>query len=160
MLLKEKNLFVGLCIGTIISFILCGYSLISCFVFSDETGLGSHILEISYLFLHLILCAIVFYLAFRAIRFGSFFIKNVVYDENGKVYKSKKVGFIITSIVFLVIFIYSMIQAFTMSLPLATELGKVVWHDLMNGFFLLTVIFTLFVLYTFVPYNRDNKKFE
>ena len=158
---KEKNIFLGLCVGVVISFLLCGYSLITCFAFDDTTGLGSHILEISYLFLHLVLCGILFYFSFRAMKFGSFFIKNVTYDENGDPYKSKRITFIVLDSIFVIIFVYSIIQCFTMTLPLAVELGKIVWHDIMNATFLASIIFATFILYPlYVPYDRNNKKFE
>ena len=158
---KEKNLFKLLCVGTTISFLVCGYSLVMCFAFEGSDGeLGSHILEIMYLFMHLIICAIIFYLGFRAVRFGSFFIKNNVYDYEGVVYKKRWIVYIVLDSLFLALFTYSFIQAISMKLPLAKELGKVVWHDLMNASFLLFFIFLVFVLYPLVPYNHDNKHAE
>ena len=158
MKLKEKDLFLFLCIGSVASFLLCGYSLISCFALADTSeGLGSHILEISYLFMHLIVCAIIFYLAFRAMKFGSFFVKNVMFDGNGQPVNSKRIVFGVLSGLLFIIFIYSFIQGITMSLPLAAEIGKVVWHDIMNASFILSIIFIVFVIYPIFPYNNDNR---
>ncbi len=155
---KEKNIFIGLVVGTTISFLLSGYSLISCLAFNgNEEELGSHILEISYLFLHLILCAIVVYLSFRAMRFGSFFVKNVVFDDNGYPSKGRRILFIVLESLFFLVFIYSFIQSFFMILPLAKELGLVVWHDIMNGSFLALIIFLIFLIYPIVPFKKDNK---
>ena len=159
--MKESTLFKILCIGTIVSFLLCGYSLIMCFALvPDESEIGSHYLEISYLFMHLIICAIIFYLAFRAMRFGSFFIKNNMYDYDGNVYKKKFIVFIVLDVICFLVFIYSFVQGITMALPLATQLGEVIWHDLMNAFFLLGVILLTFVLYPKVPYKHSNKHAE
>lgn len=159
--MKEKNLFLGLIIASGASFALCGYSLITCFVFEGGEGeLGSHILEISYLFMHLILCAIVFYLGFRAMKYGSFFIKNNVYSFDGYVYKKRRVVYIIFATLSLAVFVYSFIQCITMSLPLAVQLGKVVWHDLMNAFFMIFIILLTFILYSLVPYKHSNKHAE
>ncbi len=161
MKLAEKNLFLGLCIASGISFLLCGYSLISCFALDSGEGLGSHVLEISYLFLHLILCAIIFYLSFRAMKFGSFFIKNVVFDENGYPYKGKRIALIVIDVLLLGVFVYSLIQGITMSLPLSAELSKIVWHDIMNASFILVCILLSFILYSFfIPYSRDNRHAE
>ena len=157
---KEKDLFLLLAIGSVISFILCGYSLIVCFAFDGSVGLGSHVLEISYLFLHLILCAIIFYLAFRAMKFGSFFVKNVMFDGDGYPIKSKRIIFGVLAGLLFAIFVYSFIQGILMNLPLATELGKIVWHDIMNASFLLSVILLIFVIYPIFPYSNDNRHAE
>ena len=158
---KEKKIFLSLVILTIVSFLLCGYSLISCLAFSgNEEELGSHILEISYLFMHLILCAIIVYLSFRAMKFGSFFVKNVVFDANGYPSKGRRILFIVLGSLFFLLFIYSFIQAVWMRLPLASEIGLVVWHDIMNGSFLALCIFIIFLIYPIVPYKKDNKHAE
>lgn len=159
--MKEKTLFSVLCTATVISFLLCGYSLISCFVYeSDGGGLASHILEISYLFIHLIICAIIFYLAFRAIKMGSFFIKNLIYEYDGSIKKKNWIIYIVLDSIFFLFFIYSAIESFSMALPLANEIGKIVWNDLMNASFLLFSIFLAFVLYVKVPFVRSNKNAE
>lgn len=154
---KEKNIFIGLCVGSIVSFLLCGYSLIYCFAMERADTLGSYILGVAYLFLHLIFCSIIFYVSFRATKLGSFFVKNLVYDAKGNVIKSKKILFIILSVIFFAVFVYSFIQGITMSLPLANVMAKVVWHAIMNAMFMATIIFMVFIIYPIVPYYSDNK---
>ena len=158
---KEKKIFIGLCVGSVLSFLLCGYSLIACFA-TESSGpeLGTYILEVSYLFLHLIFCAIVFYLSLRAVRVGSFFVKNVIYRVDGIVYKNRRIVLSIFCGLFFAIFVYAFIQGILMTLPLANELGKVVWHDIMNGTFLLSIVFFIIVIYPIVPYTSNNKHAE
>ncbi len=156
---KTKSFFLGLCIATVISFFLAGYSLIVCFVYGpvDENSAGSHFLEISYLFIHIIACGILFYLFFRAMKFGSFFIENVTLDEEKNPYKGKRILFIVLSVIFLFIAVYSTMQISGMNLPLSSELGYVIWHDLMNAMYLLTIIFASFVIYPFM-YDKNSAK--
>ena len=159
--MKEKTLFTIFCIAIGASFLLCGYSLIMCFALTpDPEGVASHYLEISYLFMHLIVCGILFYLSFRALRLGSFFIKNNVFDFDGNVYKKKWITFIVFDSLFFAIFVYSFIQCITMKLPLAVQLGEIIWHDIMNTAFLISVSLLMFVLYRLVPFKRSNKHAE
>ena len=161
MSVKEKNLFLYLCIASTVAFLLCGYSLIQCFAFEGEgIELGSHVLEISYLFLHLILCAIIFYLSFRAMKFSSFFIKNVMFDENGYPSKGKWITVGVFFAISLAIFVYSLWQTITMNLPLANELGKIVWHDIMNATCVISFLLSAFLIYPTFPYNKSNKNAE
>ena len=156
---KTKALFIGLCAATVLSFLLAGYSLIVCFVYGpvDEGSTGSHFLELSYLFLHLIACGILFYLFFRATRLGSFFIENVVLDEDKNPFKGKRICFIALSVLFLFVAVYSTLQVAGLNLPLYVEFGYVIWHDLMNAMYLLTFIFVSFIIYPFV-YDKTSSK--
>lgn len=159
--MKEKTLFTIYCIAIGVSFLLCGYSLIDCFALTPNPDeLGSHYLEIAYLFMHLIVCGILFYLSFRALRLGSFFIKNNVFDFDGKLFKKKWVVYIVFASLFFAIFVYSFVQAITMKLPLAVQLGEIIWHDIMNAAFLISVSLLMFVLYRLVPFKRSNKHAE
>ena len=159
--MKEKTLFTIYCIAIGVSFILCGYSLIDCFALTPNPDeLGSHYLEIAYLFMHLIVCGILFYLSFRALRLGSFFIKNNVFDFDGKLFKKKWITYIIFASLFFVIFVYSFVQVITMKLPLAVQLGEIIWHDIMNAAFLISISLLMFVLYRLVPFKRSNKHAE
>ena len=156
---KEKTIFIIQAIELGLSFLLCGYSLIMCFAMGTNEEVGSYILEVSYLFLHLIAVAMIFYLSLRAVKFGSFFIRNVMFDSQGYISKPKKVISLVLSILFLGLGIYSILQISGLSLPLSGVISFVVWHDLMNGFILLSMISLSFYLYSFVPYElRDNRR--
>ncbi len=152
---KEAKLFVGFCIGLGLSFLLCGFSLIRCFVFGfkgDE--IMSDILEITYLFMHLIIVAIIFYFAFRAIKFGSFFINNLTVDQYGNKYLKKHITFIVLSVLFLGLSIYATLAVIGLKVPLYDLMGLIIWHDLMNAGYLLTMIFVSFVIYPYVNEKR------
>ena len=156
---KEKKIFTVFCIGVTLSFLLCGYSLVMCFVYGTVGGLGTYILEISYLFLHLFATALLFYLGFRAIKLGSFFTRSLMFDDEGMLIKWKKWLFLSLSILFFLLGVYSILQIAGLNLPLSAQIGVVVWHDLMNGFILLSIVFITFFLYSFVPWElRDNRK--
>ena len=159
--MKEKTLFTIYCVAIGVSFLLCGYSLIDCFALTPNPDeLGSHYLEIAYLFMHLIVCGILFYLSFRALRLGSFFIKNNVFDFDGNLFKKKWIIYIVFASLFFAIFVYSFVQVITMKLPLAVQLGEIIWHDIMNATFLIFIILLMFVLYRLVPFKRSNKHAE
>ena len=156
---KEKKIFTVFCTGVTLSFLLCGYSLVMCFVYGTVGGLGTYILEISYLFLHLFATALLFYLGFRAIKLGSFFTRSLMFDDEGMLIKWKKWLFLALSILFFLLGVYSILQIAGLNLPLSAQIGVVVWHDLMNGFILLSIVFITFFLYSFVPWElRDNRK--
>ena len=90
-------------------------------------------------------------------KFGSFFIENVTLDEEKNPYKGKRILFIVLSVIFLFIAVYSTMQISGMNLPLSSELGYVIWHDLMNAMYLLTIIFASFVIYPFM-YDKNSAK--
>ena len=81
---KGKALFLGFLIVLVGLFGLCGFSLIKCFVYGTAEEGESNVLEIIYLFLHLIMIAIVFYLTFRAFRIKSSIIRLMMLDDNEK----------------------------------------------------------------------------
>ena len=143
-------IFLGL------SFLLCGYSLVMCFVYGmDGDAIGTSILEIAYLFLHLVAVAILFYLFFRAMKFGSFFVRGLTVDPNGVKYKGKQITFAVLGVLFLGLSIYAALQVFGLKLPLYEFMGLTIWHDLMNACLLLTMLFFLFFVYPFC-YSHDD----
>ena len=147
---KDKNLFIGLCIAMVASFLLCGYSLIRCFVIGfDNEDVASSLFEISYLFIHLIIVAIIFYLSFRAIKQKSFFISNLMVGPNQEKYVKKQIVFGVLAFLFLSITVYATLNVFGLKLPLHDFMGHIIWHDLMNGGLLFTIIFTSFAIYPF-----------
>ena len=153
---KDSLLFLIMAIVMVLSFLLCGYSLIRVFVIGYEgEDIGSHIFEISYLFVHLIVVAILFYLYFRAYKFGSFFTKGLTVDQNGVKYHKKHIVFAIIGSLLVLIAIYSTLQIIGLKFPLYDFMGEVIWHDLMNGCYLLSVIFISFFIY---PYVADIEK--
>ena len=152
---KTQNLFLAMCIVLVALFLLCGYSLIKCFVIGyDGDDVMSHIFEISYLFIHLIVVAIIFYLSFKAYKTKSIFIDNLTVDQNGYKYPKKHIVFIVLAALFFILGIYATLAAFGLKMPLYNVMGHVIWHDLMNGCLLLTLIFLSFVIY---PYLVDKK---
>ena len=153
---KEAKLFLIMCIITGLLFILGGYSLISCFVFGmDQEAIGTSILEISYLFIQLVALGILFYLFFRAMKFGSFFVRGLTMDPNGIKYKGKQIVFAIFGGLFFLLSIYATLQVFGLKLPLYEFMGLTIWHDLMNAFLLITLIFVLFFVYPYC-YNHED----
>lgn len=157
MMKKESKLFIGLLIGITLSFILCGYSLIRCFVigYEDDSFL-SHILEISYLFIHLIACGLLFYVSFRALKMGSIFIRSLTIKDDESYSPLRQVIFALISLLCLGVAIYSTLQTFGLNLPLNNVFSLVIWHDLMNAFYLLTIIFISFSIY---PFFKNKKEF-
>lgn len=127
-----------------------------CFVYGmDEKAIGTSILEIAYLFLDLIAVAILFYLFFRAMKFGSFFVRGLTVDPNGVKYKGKQIVFAVLGVLFLGLSIYATLQVFGLKLPLYDFMGLTIWHDLMNACLLIAALFILFFLYPFC-YSHDD----
>ncbi len=128
-----------------------------CFVYGmDQDAIGTSILEIAYLFLHLVAVAILFYLFFRAMKFESFFVRGLMVDQNGIKYVKKQIVFAVFSVLFLALGIYATLEVFGAHLPLYDFFGLTVWHDLMNACYLISAIFLVFFLYPFF-YEHNEK---
>ena len=155
---KEAKLFLAMLIFLGLSFLLCGYSLVMCFVYGmDGDAIGTSILEIAYLFLHLVAVAILFYLFFRAMKFESFFVRGLMVDQNGVRYVKKQAIFAVFAFLFLLLSIYATLEVFGANLPLYDFFGMTIWHDLMNAGYLITALFLLFFLYPFF-YEHNEKE--
>ena len=155
---KERTLFLGLVIVLVILFGLCGYSLVQCFVYNNSgDDVGSHFLEITYLFLHLILVAIVFYLAFRAFKIKPSIINLMMLDVNEvKIPKSLIISGIL-SVVFLFIGIYSTLHICGLQTPPLDIFPIGLTHDLMNAGYLIGAISLTFFLYPFI-HEKEKKE--
>lgn len=156
---KEKTLFLILSIVLIGLFGLCGFSLIQCFVYgAGGEDTGSHILEIIYLFLHLIMVAIVFYLAFRAFKVKPSIANLLMLDVNGiKITKSLVISGIVGAI-FLFIGIYSTLHIVGLQTPPLDIFPIGLTHDLMNAGYLVAAIALTCFIYPFIheqPKNED-----
>ena len=154
---KEKALLLGLLIALGALFILCGFSLIRCFVYSTALQDGdSNVLEIVYLFIHLIMIAIIFYLAFRGFKIKISIINLIMLDENGDRNTKSLVISGVLSGLFYIIGIYSMLHIFGLPMPPLNFFSISTSHDLMNaGLLFGTVGLTLF-LYPFL-YEKEIK---
>lgn len=132
-------------------FILCGYSLIQCFVYgSDEGEVGGHVLEIIYLFFHLIMVAIVFYLSFRAFKIKVSFVNLLMLNEKGQRIKKPLIISGILTGVFFFIGIYSTLHLIGLQTPPLDIFPLGLTHDLMNaGYFFGSIALVLFI-YPFI----------
>lgn len=148
---KEKTMFLLLSIVLVGLFALCGYSLVQCFVYSASgEDAGSHFLEITYLFLHLIMIAIVFYLTFRAFKIKASIINLITLDENEvKITKSLIISGILAA-VFLFVGIYSTLHLLGLKTPPLDVFPIGLTHDLMNAGYFFGVIALTFFIYPFI----------
>ena len=155
---KEKVLFLSMMIVEVLLFILCGYSLIQCFVYGNSgEDLGGHILEISFLFIHLIAIGIVFYLSFRAFKLGASIMNNFMLDEDDNKITSKLVLSAVFSVIFLFMAIYSTLNVFGLQMPIIEKASIGLSHDLMNaGYLLFTISLGLFI-YPFIHIKEARK---
>ena len=148
---KEKVLFLILLIVLVGLFGLCGYSLVQCFVFNvagEDTG--SHFMEIMYLFLHLIMIAIVFYLVFRAYKIKPSLIQLMTLDVDGNKMTKSFVISLILSVFFLFMGIYSTLNLCGLKTPPLDIFPKGLIHDLMNAGYFVGAISLTFLIYPFV----------
>ena len=160
---RIKALFLILSIVLVGLFALTGFSLVQCFVYNASgEDAGSHFLEIAYLFLHLIVLAIVFYLAFRAFKIQPSIIQLVMLDVNEeKMTKSLIISGIVT-VLFYFLGIYSTLHICGLQTPPLDIFPIGLSHDLMNaGYFVGTIALTFFI-YPFIhikgiytPKNAD-----
>ena len=107
--MKKRRFFLGLIIAEIILFALCCASIIYCVINGNavpDAKKAEHTMAFVFLFLHMIVLAILFFYALRAYLVGSSFIQIITTKENGE--KNKK-AVIISSIlagVFALIAVY------------------------------------------------------
>ena len=155
---KEKSFFLILSIILGGLFILCGYSLIQCFVYNASgEDVASHILEIIYLFLHLIMLAIVFYLSFRAFKVKASIINLLMLDVNEvKIVKSLVISGIV-AVFFLFTGIYSTLAVCGLKLPPFDIFPMGIAHDLMNAGYFFGLIALACFIYPFVHVSSRNK---
>lgn len=155
---KEKTLFLILSIVLVGLFILCGYSLIQCFVYNASgEDAGSHLLEIIYLFLHLIMVAILFYLAFRAFKVKTSIANLMMFDVNGILIKKPLFVSAICTVVFLALGIYSTLSLIGLPNAFFNFLPTGLAHDLMNAGYLFGVIALTLFIYPFV-HEKEQKQ--
>lgn len=155
---KEKTLFLILSIALIGLFVLCGYSLIQCFVYNaGGEDIGSHVLEIIYLFLHLIMLAIVFYLAFRAFKVKTSITNLLMLDVNEvRIVKSLVISGIL-AVFFLFVGIYATLAVCGLRLPPFDIFPIGIAHDLMNAGYFFGIIALVCFLYPFIHVKEDEK---
>ncbi len=146
---KEKSLFLGLLLALVALFALCGFSLVQCFVYGTSSE-DSNFLEIAYLFVHLVIVAVIFYLAFRAYKTKSSIIQMMMIEESGVKNRKSLIVSGILSGVFFFIGIYSMLHVFGLKTPPLNYLSSSLSHDLMNAGYLFGVIALAFFLYPFL----------
>ena len=156
---KERALFLIFSIVLVGLFVLCGFSLVQCFVFNTSTDdTGGHVLEIIYLFLHLIMVAIVFYLAFRAFKVQTSITRLVMLDVNEvKIPKALVISAIVATL-FLFIGIYSTLHICGLKTPPLDIFPIGLAHDLMNAGYLIGSIALVLFLYPFIHVRNENSK--
>lgn len=155
---KEKALFLIFSIVLVGLFGLCGFSLVQCFVYgAGGEDTGSHILEIIYLFLHLIMVAIVFYLAFRAFKVKTSITNLLMLDVNGvKITKSLVISGIVAAL-FLFLGIYSTLHICGLKTPPLDVFPIGLSHDFMNAGYLIGSIALVCFIYPFIHVPEEIK---
>ena len=152
---KERALFLALSIVLVLLFGLCGYSLVSCFVYGTGDELGSHVLEIIYLFLHLIMVAIVFYLAFRAFKVKTSILNLLMLDVNEvKITKSLVISGIL-SVLFLFMGFYATLHICGLKTPPLDIFPIGLSHDLMNAGYLFGFVSLTCFVYPWFHVKKD-----
>jgi len=159
---KENVLFIAMMVGEIMLFLLCGFSLIQCFVFGNfDEDLGGHIIEIIYLFIHLIATAIIFYLSFKAFKQGPSIMNNLMLDEDNNKITSKLITSGILAVLFIAVAIYSTLHVSGLNMPLLDKLSIGLAHDLMNAGYLLFLIAASLFVYPFIfTKPKEPRKYE
>ena len=156
---KEKALFLALLVVLVGLFGLCGFSLVQCFVYNASgEDAGSHFLEITYLFLHLIMIAIVFYLVFRAFKIKASIINLITLDVNEiRITKSLIISGIL-SVFFLFMGIYSTLHLLGLKTPPLDVFPIGLTHDLMNAGYFFGAIALTFFIYPFIHVRNENEE--
>lgn len=154
---REKTLFLIYSIILVGLFILCGYSLIQCFVYNPSgDNDGSHVLEIIYLFLHLIMVAIVFYLSFRAFKVKTSIVNLLMLDVNGVKTKKSLIISGIIAVFFLFSGIYATLAISGLRLPPFDIFPIGMAHDIMNaGYFFGSIALVCFI-YPFIKVEAKD----
>ena len=156
---KERALFLIFSIVLVGLFGLCGYSLIQCFVYNaPKDDVGSHVLEIIYLFLHLIMVAIVFYLAFRAFKIKSSIVRLLMLDVNEVKIPKALIISAVVAVLFLFLGIYSTLHLFGLQTPPLDIFPIGLTHDLMNAGYLIGSIALVCFLYPFIHVKDENNQ--
>ena len=155
---KEKTLFLVFLLVLGGLFVLCGFSLVRCFVYNtfDDSGDPS-ILEIGYLFLHLIMIAIVFYLAFRAFKIKSSIVALLTMGDNDE--KKTRNSLIISgilSVLFFFVGIYSTLHVLGLTCPPLNYLSMSFAHDFMNAGYFFGSIALVFFIYPFIAEKKTS----
>lgn len=146
---KTKNLFLALLIITALLFLGCGASIVVTFVNDFETDGGS-ILAVVYMFFHLIILAIVFYLAFKAFYTDkSSLLAVFTLDEKGNLIKRTRTVAIIITALFLAFGIYMTFELCFTNMPLSF-FTKSLKFALMNVGYSVGIVALFFILYPIV----------
>ena len=155
---KEKYLFIAMMVLLGILFLLCGTSLIITFALNDELFKDSTItgvFEISYLFLHLVLLGIIFYLVFRAYMKGSNIMAAFMMKDFNKKNTTSIVIMAVLAAFSLIIGVYSILIVFGVHVPLFEYISNIAAHSIMNAMMLLFVISVSFLIFPFI-YKEDK----
>lgn len=154
---KERILLLSFLIALGGLFVLCGFSLVRCFVYGGELEEGdNNILEIGYLFIHLIMIAIIFYLAIRGFIVKISILNLIMLDENGQRNKKSLIISGVLSGVFLFVGIYSTLHVLGLNMPPLNFFSPSTAHDLMNAGYLFGIVALVFFLYPFL-HEEENK---
>lgn len=144
---EAKHFLINLVIISLLFVLVCFSLVMALFnLFSQEINM-SKILEISYLFIHIVALALLFFVYFNAFKNGSALIKNIMLETTKKKTKTKIITFMLVGTIFLLLAIYSSLIVAHLNLFLVNVIGYISWLDLMNGFYLLAFICFTFAFY-------------
>ena len=141
-----------------ILFLLGGTSLIITFALNNELFQDSTIsgvFEISYLFLHLVLLGIIFYLTFRAYMKGSNIMAAFMMKDFNKKNVTSIVIMAILAAFSLTLSIYAILLVFGVQMPLYQYVNNIAAHSIMNAMLLVFLISISFIIFTFL-YKEDK----
>ncbi len=151
---EAKLFFINLIIISLL-FILCSYSLVVAMLYEvKQEEILTKILEISYLFIHLIGLGLLFYLDFTIYKKGPLVIKDITLTDKEEINKKKLIVFSVLGTISLFIAIYSSLQVCGANLFLFEQIGFILWLDLMNAFYLLTLLFMTLIIYPLIAKKR------
>lgn len=151
---KIKKLFasLSLCLGLL--FVLCCTSIIFVFVYNFN-NVSEELLAVAYLFIHLIILAVIFYLSFKAYLQKPQIMNILMINENNQpIQKSKIVALIIAILGFIVGFYFTLL-IFNLPIPLSF-MSSGLKHALMNVGYTVAIVALHFYLYPLF-FKTENK---
>lgn len=151
---KVKKLFASLSICLGLLFALCCTSIIFVFVYNFN-NVSEELLAVAYLFIHLIILAVVFYLSFKAYLQKPQIMNILMIDENNQPIKKSKIVALIFTILGFIVGVYFTLLVFNLSIPLSF-MSSGLKHALMNVGYSVALIALHFYLYPSI-FKLENK---
>lgn len=143
---KTKNLFLALCITLVILFAGCVASILAVFL-KDFDVEAANVLGLVFLFFHMLIIAVFFYLAFKAFWTGKSSLLGVfTVDDKGNVINGTRIASIIICALLMCMGIYMTLVVCGLQIPLS-DFPKSLKFALMNVGYSLGIISIFFILY-------------